>query len=63
MKVLEAEKIISEIKQMIVQYRAEVGSERRAWPRSIQMRVFELIEMGFSIQSISTRLRGSTWDQ
>lgn len=48
-----AEKLIIEIKQIRQQYNHEVGSKGKPWPRSIKDRVFQLIEMGFTLQSIS----------
>ena len=48
-----AEKLISEIKQLQQQYNYEVGSKGKPWPKSIRDRVFELIEMGFSMESVS----------
>jgi hypothetical protein len=48
-----AEKLIVEIKQIRQQYNHEVGSKGKPWPKSIKDRVFQLIEMGFTLQSIS----------
>jgi hypothetical protein len=48
-----AENLISEIKQIINQYQIEVGSKGKPWPKSVKERVFRLIEMGFTLQSIS----------
>ena len=48
-----AEKLIVEIKQLQEQYNYEVGSRGKPWPKSIRDRVFELIEMGFSMKSVS----------
>lgn len=48
-----AEKLIVEIKQLRQQYNYEVGSKGKPWPKSIRDRVFELIEMGFSMKSVS----------
>lgn len=47
------EELIEEIKQITVQYRAEVSSGRKPWPKSIIMRVQELISAGFTIKKIS----------
>ena len=41
--VQEAERLITEIKQIKEQYQIEVGSKRRPWPRSIRERI-ELLE-------------------
>lgn len=49
----EAERLISEIKQIKAQYVAEVGSGRRAWPRSIKERVASLDELGVPIKSLA----------
>ena len=51
--VQEAEALISEIKQIRHQYNIEVGSKGKPWPKSIKERVFKLIDLGFTLQSIS----------
>ncbi len=48
-----AESLINEIKQIIQQYQIEVGSKGKPWPKSVKTRVFQLIDLGFSLQSIS----------
>lgn len=48
-----AENLISEIKQIIQQYQIEVGSKGKPWPKSVKTRVFQLIDLGFTLQSIS----------
>lgn len=53
MDVHEAEKLIDEIKQIKEQYQREVGSKGKPWPKSIQLRVLQLVDFGFTIQSIS----------
>ena len=51
----EAERLISEIKQIKAQYVAEVGSGRRAWPRSIKERVACLDDLGLPIRSLAEK--------
>lgn len=51
--VQEAEALISEIKQIRHQYNIEVRSKGKPWPKSIKERVFKLIDLGFTLQSIS----------
>lgn len=53
MEIKQAEQLIQEIKQIKEQYQREVGSKGKPWPRSIQSRVLELVDLGFTIQSIS----------
>jgi hypothetical protein len=48
-----AEKLIAEIKQIQTQYNFEVGSKGKPWPKSIRDRVFSLVDLGFSLKSIS----------
>ena len=48
-----AETLVSEIKQIRHQYNIEVGSKGKPWPKSIKERVFKLIDLGFTLQSIS----------
>lgn len=47
------EELIEEIKQITLQYRAEVSSGRKPWPNSIITRVQELISSGLTIKKIS----------
>lgn len=49
----QAKKLIFEIKQIKNQYNIEVGSNGKPWPKSIKDRVFQLIDMGFTLQSVS----------
>jgi hypothetical protein len=49
----QAASIISEINQIRVQYVKEVGSGRRAWPRSIKERVAELEDLGLTAKSVA----------
>lgn len=53
MDIQAAKNLISEIKYIQQQYHHEVGSKGKPWPKSIKDRVFQLIEMGFTLQSIS----------
>lgn len=53
MEVQEAERLIDEIKQIKEQYEHEVGSKGKPWPKSIRGRVLQLIELGFTMKSIS----------
>lgn len=48
-----AENLIQEIKQIIQQYQIEVGSKGKPWPKAVKTRVFQLIDLGFTLQSIS----------
>lgn len=45
--------LVQEIKQIAVQYKAEVGSRRKPWPKAIIGRVQELITHGLTIKKIS----------
>ena len=49
----EAEQIIAEIKDIRNQYDREVSSKGKPWPKSIQSRIMRLIELGYSMKSIS----------
>ena len=53
MEVQAAEKLIEEIRYIRQQYNVEVGSKGKPWPKSIRDRVFQLIELGFTLKSIS----------
>ena len=44
---------LQEIRQIMVQYKAEVGSKRRSWPESIKKRVFALVAQGHTMKSVS----------
>ena len=48
-----SEIIVQEIKQITIQYKAEVGSRRKPWPKAIISRVQELINHGLTIKKIS----------
>ena len=50
-----AEEILLELSQLCEQYKAEVPSNRRAWPESIKSRVFELKSLGLSFVKIAER--------
>jgi hypothetical protein len=47
--------IFDELSQLCSQYRAEVPGGRRAWPRSVKERIFELRKMGLSYIEISKK--------
>jgi hypothetical protein len=51
----EVEQIISEIVEIMEQYRREVPSGRRAWPESIKRRVLRLRELKIRCAEISRR--------
>ncbi len=45
--------LIEEIKQITIQYRAEVGSQRKPWPNSIKTRVEKLLLTGMKLPQIA----------
>jgi hypothetical protein len=45
--------VLSEIRQLLSQYRAEVPGNRRAWPESIKNRVLGLRDLGLNFKEIS----------
>jgi len=49
----ESAELVSEIKQIMEQYRREVPGRRRAWPEAIKSRVRRLNESGLSLYSIA----------
>ena len=49
------DEIFNELSQILEQYKAEVPSDRRAWPESVKMRVFELRSLGMSFVKIAER--------
>jgi len=51
----KSEVIFNEIDQIKSQYQVEVGSHRKAWPKSIRSRVIELQRLEFSNRQISER--------
>jgi hypothetical protein len=51
------EELLSEIEQMLVQYRQEVSGRRRAWPNSIQKSEVELFRLGLSGSDISKQTK------
>lgn len=51
----QAEDIFNELAQICAQYKAEVPSNRRAWPESVKSRVFKLKSMGISFVKIAER--------
>jgi hypothetical protein len=48
----EVNQLFSEIRQLVVQYKAEVSSVRKPWPRSIKERVVRLSKLGIKNQKI-----------
>lgn len=57
----EHRELISEIKQIKIQYESEVSSDRKAWPRAIKSRVIELLESKVSA-SVIAREAGLPYD-
>lgn len=57
----EVERIAEEIRQLREQYVAEVGEGRRAWPRSIKERVYELGSLGLKPKAI-TKVTGIPYE-
>ncbi len=51
----EAARLIDEICQIKTQYVNEVGSGRRAWPRSIKERMVKLDKLGLPTKSVADR--------
>ena len=49
----QATVVLEEIRQLIIQYRREVPSGRRAWPESIKSRVAKLCVLGMTPKKIS----------
>ena len=45
--------LVDEVKQITEQYKKEVSTKRRAWPKSIKDRIFEIRNQGHSCRSIS----------
>lgn len=50
-----ASTLIDEISQIKAQYMAEVGTGRRAWPKSIKTRVAELDGLGIPAKGVAQR--------
>ena len=48
-----AEKLFEEIRQIKVQYKAEVSGGRKQWPRAIKSRVMQLSDMGVRMRRIA----------
>jgi hypothetical protein len=48
-----AAELIQEIRQITLQYKAEVPGRRRAWPEAIRKRVTELFSLGLKTKKIS----------
>ncbi|MCC7406211.1 MAG: hypothetical protein IT288_17595 [Bdellovibrionales bacterium] len=51
----EATRLIDEVCQIRAQYMDEVGSGRRAWPRSIKERMAKLDKLGLPAKAVSDR--------
>jgi transposase-like protein len=51
----ESSKLIEEIRQIKVQYRAEVNGVRKQWPRAIKTRIIQLCESGLRSQEIADK--------
>jgi transposase-like protein len=49
----KGDEIVSELNQLIIQYRREIPGGRRAWPQSIQSRVRNLFHQGMPIARIA----------
>ena len=47
------EKLIEEIRQIKVQFKAEVSGGRKQWPRAIKSRVLQLLGSGLRLKKIS----------
>lgn len=50
------EQLISEIQQILIQYKAEVSGRRKQWPKSIRERVVKLWSGGLSSAAIAKRV-------
>ena len=48
-----AAELIQEVRQITLQYKAEVPGHRRAWPEAIKKRVTELFSLGLKTRKIS----------
>ncbi|MGZ6441672.1 MAG: hypothetical protein ACXWRU_16555 [Pseudobdellovibrionaceae bacterium] len=44
----EAKQVVVEIQNIVIQYQAEVGKGRKAWPKSIRERVEKLFSIGLN---------------
>jgi len=53
MEAQNQDQIVSELRQLCSQYRSEVPSRRRAWPRSIKERVLQLLQLELSSEEVS----------
>lgn len=52
---MSIESRLQEIRQIMIQYRAEVGSKRRPWPESIKKRVFEIVASGVTMKMVAEK--------
>jgi transposase len=51
----ESNKLIEDIRQIKLQYRAEVNGVKKQWPRSIRTRVLQLCELGLKSRDIAEK--------
>ncbi|MCB9083604.1 MAG: hypothetical protein H6624_04635 [Bdellovibrionaceae bacterium] len=49
----EGDNLISEIQQIIIQYKQEVTGGRKAWPKAVKDRVKKLWKLGYSSHELS----------
>ncbi len=50
---MEAERLIEEIREITIQYKNEVGSQRKPWPKSITTRIEKLFDLGWKAPKIA----------
>lgn len=50
---MEAERLIEEIREITIQYKAEVGSQRKPWPKAIKIRIEKLFDLGWKAPKIA----------
>jgi len=46
-------KLIEEIRQITIQYKAEVSGNRKQWPKAIKIRVMQLCALNFTTREIA----------
>jgi hypothetical protein len=49
----EAKRLVEEIKEITIQYRAEVGRGRKPWPKAITTRIEKLADLGWKAPRIA----------
>jgi len=54
MEVSTRDQVVDEIRQLCNQYRNEVPSRRRTWPRSIKERVLQLLQLELSADEVAS---------